>query len=169
MVRWFITVFILPRERLIGWRSHLENHRACPRQWFVVDESKASKSNRTSERMLDTCRGLDGNAITFRSPRSSEMPGEPIGQSILRAREKIKGRLQMEPRSLLTLEPLQTLRWIRHTRHAPGNGADVRWNSKTRTRMRNFPQEFRWNGCSAFARGNCFSAKGGEIVWRVSA
>jgi len=169
MARWFITVFILPRERLIGWRSHLENHRACPRQWFVVDESKASKSNRTSERMLDTCRGLDGNVITFRSLQSSEMPDEPIDQSILRAREKIKGRLQVdeEPRSLLILEPLQTLQWIRYTRNAPSN--DVRWNSKTCLRLWNFPQEFRWNGCSAFARGNCFSAKGGEIVWRVLA
>jgi len=69
------------RERLIERRSHLENHRACPRQWFVVDESKASRPNHTSKRMFDTCRGLAGNAITFRGEsieRNAHRGNRPI-------------------------------------------------------------------------------------------
>jgi len=89
MTRWLIAVFILPPERLIERWSHLENHRACPRQWFVVDESKASRPNHPSKHWPVM-------RSRFAASRSSEMPGEAIGQSILWAREKIKGRLRAD-------------------------------------------------------------------------
>lgn len=170
MARWFIAVFIPLQERLIERRSHLENHRACPRQWFVVDESKASRPNRASERMLDTCRGLASNAITFRGElieRNARWANRPIDFTSVREN---RGRLQV----------------VEGTAFAPGSRsiANIAMNSTHVAHSRQFAgilNAFRGyeisrcknsdkTGRSAFARGNCFSAKGGgEVVWRASA